>query len=166
MFDLYKRELIYATKQKKLKKLTLPSVFTSALGKASTSMMLGKVFAECQVKNTRQSLHLCREPDPIHTAKLEPLPSALDLALGKAGGFAECPPFGIRQSWHIPLGAGHSALFCRVHLGTRQSFAECPRKCTRQSWLCRQIVCRVSVAECYARQTLHAECIRSFAECP
>src|SRR6185437_11972425 len=111
MFDLYKRELIYATKQKKLKKITLPSVFTSALGKASTSRMLGKVFAECQVKNTRQSLQLCREPDPRHTAKLEPLPSALDLSLGKSWRLCR-----VSSVWHSAKLA-HSVggrLFCFI----------------------------------------------------
>ena len=37
------------------KKLTLPSVFTLALGKASIFKLLGNGFAECQGKNTRQS---------------------------------------------------------------------------------------------------------------
>jgi len=87
MFDLYKRELIYATKQKKLKKT---------------------YFAECFYLGTRQSVHfqdagkgLCRVPSEKHSAKPPSLPRARSNTHGKARAFAECPVSGTRQSWRL-----------------------------------------------------------------
>ena len=120
-----------------------------------------KYFAECFYLGTRQSVHfqdarkgLCRVPREKHSAKPPALPRARSKTHGKAGRFAECPPFDTRQSWSIPLGAGRSTLFCRVRICRRQSFAECPRKGTRQSWLRHQIVCRVFKVLCLLSLTL------------
>ena len=71
--------------REKQKKLPLPSVFTLALGNACISRFLENVFAECQGKNTRQRLKLCRVHFSWHSAKaLATLPSAIAFALGKA----------------------------------------------------------------------------------
>ena len=113
MFDLCKRELIYARKQRKTKKITfaeyvylgtrqsvhsakapaLPSAFLLALGKDGR-------FVECQILDTRQSLGLCRVPVIGHSAKRSCLPSVFYLTLGKANA---------NSNW-----AGRFALCCRV----------------------------------------------------
>ena len=143
--------------REKQKKLPLPSVFISALGKVSISR--NRHFAECQGKNTRQRHRLCRVHFAWHSAKLGPcrvpvighsakrscLPSVFYLTLGKAN-----------SNWagRFPLCCRVFFLFCRVLVDTQQNFAECPRKGTRQRLLRRQFVCRVLFAECYTRQRL------------
>jgi len=89
---------------KNKKKITFAEYFY--LHSAKRAFGKGTSFAECISLGTRQRRPLCRVPDLRHSAKLGPLPSACDLALGKDGCFAECQitvfaeclPFGTRQS--------------------------------------------------------------------
>ena len=98
MFDLCK-------KTEKNKKNYLCRVFLP-WHSAKRAFGKGTSFNECISLGTRQRRPLCRVPDLRHSAKLGPLPSACDLALGKDGCFAECQitvfaqclPFGTRQS--------------------------------------------------------------------
>jgi hypothetical protein len=121
---------------------SLPSVQAIALGKEPRPGHRYRFFAECNVPDTRQRIHLCRvptgtlgkEPDMgtlsggvfaecprWHSAQMDSLPSAWPTTLGKGNSFAECQPGHSAKALSPSTDAVMAAFLWRVLSGTRQT---------------------------------------------